>query len=60
MNDHDTAPVTLRSPPSSGLRLRAVPPVAMLTAADVARAELRASLARSIAKGRAALLRVRQ
>ena len=55
---HDTAPETLRCPPSSGLRLRAAPPVTLLSAADVARAELRASLARSITKGRAALLTV--
>lgn len=57
---NDTAPETLRSPPSSGLRLRVAPPVTILTAADIARAELRASLSRSIAAGRTALLRVRQ
>lgn len=55
---HDPSPETLRCPPSSGLRLRAAQPVTLLTAADVARAELRASLQRSIAKGRAALLTV--
>lgn len=54
----DPAPETLRSPPSSGLRHRAAPPVTLLTSADVARAELRASLQRSIAAGRAALLTV--
>lgn len=56
---HDSAPPTLRCPPSSGT-FRSAPSVTLLSSADVARSELRASLARSIAKGRAALLAVRQ
>lgn len=42
-----------------GVRVRRAPPVAVLSPADIARAELRASLADAIAKGRAALVGVR-
>lgn len=42
-----------------GVRVRRAPPVAIASPADIARAELRASLADAIAKGRAALVGVR-
>lgn len=42
-----------------GVRVRRAPPVAIASPADIARAELRASVRDAIAKGRAALVGVR-